>query len=51
MADRNALKAELVAAIENCQPDGTYDDEGYAHLNQLVQALLPHTPRAPPVRS
>ena len=44
MADSNTLKAELIAAIEASQPDGSYDDDGYARINRLVNELVPHTP-------
>lgn len=44
MTDRTALKAELIAAIEASQPDGTYDDAGFERINRLVGELLPHTP-------
>jgi hypothetical protein len=49
MQDRDAIKADLIMAIEASQPDGTYDDAGYERINRLVNELVPLTPLPRPV--
>ncbi|WP_439534112.1 PAP/fibrillin family protein [Polymorphobacter sp.] len=48
MTDIHALKTELRAAIEHCQPDGSYDDDTCERIHTLVGALVPLTPTPSP---
>jgi hypothetical protein len=49
VADIQALKAELRAAIDACQPDGTYDDATFDRIHALIEKLVPQTPVPRPV--
>ncbi|XUU60789.1 PAP/fibrillin family protein [Erythrobacter sp. HA6-11] len=49
MTDIAALKTDLRAAIDNCRPDGTYDDDVFDQIHELVNALVPHSPTPRPI--
>lgn len=49
MSDFAALKAELRAAIDDCLPDGTYDDATFEKIHELVHKVVPHTPTPRPI--
>ncbi|MEM7688766.1 MAG: PAP/fibrillin family protein [Pseudomonadota bacterium] len=49
MADIDTLKADLRAAIDASQPDGTYDDETFDRIHALVNELVPLTPTPRPL--
>jgi len=49
MTEASQIKAQLWAAIEASQPDGTYDDETFDKIHVLVKELLPHTPTPRPI--
>ncbi len=44
MASRDALKQNLMAAIDHSNPDGTYSDEAYDALKSAIDELVPHSP-------
>ncbi len=48
MANTKALKEQLRAAIDACQPDGTYDDAMFDKIHELIHELVPHTPTPRP---
>lgn len=43
------LKQKLRAAIDACQPDGTYDDATFETIHALIQELVPFTPTPRPI--
>ncbi len=43
-----AAKAELLAAVAGAQPDGTYDDAGFARVAAAIAVLVPLTPTPSP---
>ncbi len=43
MSDVQALKRDLLQAIDRARPDGTYDEAETDAIHARVQALLPHT--------
>lgn len=49
MSDIEPLKAKLRAAIDACQPDGTYDDATFDAIHALIHELVPHTPTPRPI--
>lgn len=51
MSDIATLKAELNAAIDACQPDGTYDDETFERIHALIKQLVPLTPTPSPLEA
>ena len=48
MTDVETLKASLRSAIDDCQPDGTYDDQTLDKIHALIDQLVPHTPTPRP---
>lgn len=48
MTDITDLKTKLRAAIDDCKPDGTYEDEAFDRVHALVEELVPHTPTPRP---
>ncbi len=44
MESISAEKSKLLAAINNCNADGTYSDEAYAAVKNAIDALVPHSP-------
>lgn len=44
MASRDALKQNLMAAIDHSNPDGTYSDEAYDALKSAIDEMVPHSP-------
>jgi hypothetical protein len=49
MGDVQALKQALRAAIDDCRPDGTYDDAGIDRVHALIEQLLPLNPTPRPI--
>lgn len=49
MPDIAALKQDLNAAIDASRPDGTYDDETFDRIHDLINQLVPHTPTPSPL--
>ncbi|MEM7702000.1 MAG: PAP/fibrillin family protein [Pseudomonadota bacterium] len=49
MSDIATLKEQLRAAIDACQPDGTYDDETFERVHALIKELVPLSPTPRPV--
>lgn len=49
MADIVTLKSDLNKAIDACQPDGTYDDETFDRIHDLIKQLVPQTPTPSPL--
>lgn len=49
MSDIDRLKQDLRAAIDACNPDGTYDDETFDRIHALIGELVPHTPVPRPI--
>lgn len=49
MADNEAIKKDLRAAIDACQPDGTYDDATFDRIHALIEQLVPLTPTPRPI--
>lgn len=49
MADLAALKKDLMDAIGDAGPDGTYDDAAYDRIIAAIDALVPHTPLPRPL--
>ncbi len=49
MTDLATLKASLRAAIDDCRPDGTYDDAGIDRVHGLIEQLLPLNPTPRPI--
>ncbi|MEM6266244.1 MAG: hypothetical protein AAF707_01870, partial [Pseudomonadota bacterium] len=49
MADIETLKTDLRAAIDDCKPDGTYDDTTFERIHALINELVPHTPTPRPL--
>ncbi|KPP96280.1 hypothetical protein [Erythrobacter sp. HL-111] len=49
MSDVEGIKRELRAAIDACQPDGTYDDATFERIHSLIGELVPHTPVPRPI--
>jgi hypothetical protein len=48
MSENEALKAKLRAAIDACQPDGTYDDATFERIHALIGELVPLNPTPRP---
>lgn len=51
MSDIATLKADLNAAIDACNDDGTYDDATFDKIQELVKELVPHTPTPSPLEN
>jgi len=43
------LKADLIAAIDRANPDGSYSDEAVDGVHAAIDRLLPHTPLPRPI--
>lgn len=48
MSDINIIKSELRTAIDQCNPDGTYEDDVFAKIHDLIKDLVPLTPTPRP---
>lgn len=44
MANLDTLKQNLMSAIDQSNPDGTYSDDAYDALKQAIDDLVPHSP-------
>lgn len=44
MSDIATIKAELLAAIADAEPDGSYGDEAFARIHAAIAELTPLTP-------
>jgi hypothetical protein len=49
VADAEQIKQDLRAAIDACQPDGTYDDPTCDRIHALIAELVPLTPTPRPL--
>ena len=49
MTDIATLKRELNSAIDASKPDGTYDDETFDRIHELINQLVPLTPTPSPL--
>jgi len=49
MMETEAIKNSLRAAIDRCQPDGTYDDATFEEVHALIKQLVTHTPTPRPI--
>lgn len=49
MPDIVTLKQDLNAAIDASRPDGTYDDEIFERIHDLIRELVPLTPTPSPM--
>jgi len=48
-SDAETIKQGLRAAIDDCQPDGTYDDATFERIHALIEKLVPLTPTPRPL--
>lgn len=49
MADIETLKRDLRGAIDQCRPDGTYDDQIFETIHELINQLVAYTPTPRPI--
>lgn len=49
MSEIETIKADLRSAIDNCRPDGTYEDDVFETIHALVKRLVPLSPTPRPL--
>lgn len=49
MPDLVTIKQDLNLTIDASRPDGTYDDETFDRIHDLIKQLVPHTPTPSPL--
>lgn len=48
MSDLKSIKADLRQAIDNCRPDGTYEDDVFEAVHALIKQIVPLSPTPRP---